>query len=153
MITRIISGAQTGADRGGLDAAIFLGIPHGGYCPRDRKAEDGRIPDVYQVEETLQPTYPPRTALNIRYSDATLIFNLSKQMERGSALTVELCIEMHKPFLLIWYKDGTAEDIKDFIKDNKVKTLNVAGNRESKSPGIQKFVKEVLIEALAQQNG
>jgi len=33
-----ISGGQTGADRDGLDWAIAAGIPHGGWCPKGRKA-------------------------------------------------------------------------------------------------------------------
>lgn len=47
-IAKIVSGGQTGADRGGLDAAIELGIRHGGWCPKGRKAEDGAIPATYQ---------------------------------------------------------------------------------------------------------
>ena len=44
MLEKIISGAQTGADRGGLDAALERGFPIGGWVPRGRKAEDGTIP-------------------------------------------------------------------------------------------------------------
>ena len=47
VITKIVSGGQSGADQGGLDAAIELGIPHGGWCPKGRKSEDGVIPDKY----------------------------------------------------------------------------------------------------------
>ena len=46
-LTKIISGGQTGVDRAALDAAIAAGIPHGGWCPRGRLAEDGRIPERY----------------------------------------------------------------------------------------------------------
>ena len=31
--TKILSGAQTGADRAALDWAIFRDIPHRGWCP------------------------------------------------------------------------------------------------------------------------
>jgi hypothetical protein len=51
MLKKIISGGQTGADRAALDAAIRLGIPHGGWVPKGRLAEDGRLPDRYQLEE------------------------------------------------------------------------------------------------------
>ena len=53
MIEKIISGAQTGADRAALDAAIELGIPHGGWVPKGRLAEDGVIPPRYQLKEIL----------------------------------------------------------------------------------------------------
>lgn len=61
MIERVISGGQTGADRGGLDAAIDLGLPHGGFCPKGRRAEDGVIPGRYQLEETESADYTERT--------------------------------------------------------------------------------------------
>ncbi len=41
MIDKIISGGQTGADRAGIDVAIELGIPHGGWIPKGRRAENG----------------------------------------------------------------------------------------------------------------
>ena len=38
---KIVSGGQTGADRAVLDWSIERGIPHGGWCPKGRRAEDG----------------------------------------------------------------------------------------------------------------
>jgi len=70
---KIISGGQTGVDRGALDAAIGLGIPHGGWCPRGRLAEDGPIPARYVLSETDSPEYWLRTEQNVSDSDATLI--------------------------------------------------------------------------------
>ena len=69
---KIISGGQTGVDRGALDAAIELEIPHGGWCPQGRTAEDGRISDRYELRETDSPDYPVRTERNVLDSDATL---------------------------------------------------------------------------------
>jgi hypothetical protein len=71
--SKIISGGQTGVDRAALDAAIELGIPHGGHCPRGRRAEDGRIPDRYQLTETDSAQYRVRTERNVLDADATLI--------------------------------------------------------------------------------
>ena len=73
MIKKIISGGQTGVDRAALDAAISLGIEHGGYCPKGRRAEDGRIPDEYQLTETTTADYSDRTERNILESDLSLI--------------------------------------------------------------------------------
>jgi hypothetical protein len=144
MLTKIISGGQTGADRGGLDFAIKHGIPHGGWVPNGRLAEDGIVPLKYLMHEHPSPLYPPRTAANIHHSDGTILFNPGRMMERGSALTLELCYQKKKPFL-IW-AEGC--DIAEWIKANNIKVLNVAGNRESKCPGINKLVIEKLEEAL-----
>jgi len=72
-LRRIISGGQTGVDRGVLDAAIAAGFPCGGWCPTGRRAEDGRIPDRYPVAELPDGGYPARTVRNLLESDGTLI--------------------------------------------------------------------------------
>ena len=64
--TKLISGAQTGADRAALDWAIFRDVPHGGWCPKGRKAEDGKIPPQYQLTETPSASYMQRTEWNVR---------------------------------------------------------------------------------------
>ncbi len=75
MITRIISGAQTGADRAGIDAAIESGIPYGGWIPKGRKAEDGTVPETYtELQELIRGGYPKRTEQNVIDSDGTVIF-------------------------------------------------------------------------------
>lgn len=152
---KIISGAQTGADRGALDAAIELELPYGGYVPKGRLAEDGRIPDRYEhLIETPENTYPPRTELNIIHSDATVLFTLFTpgMGGPGSRLTASLARQHNKPVLPINIaKVGildAAAQLKDFIGHHKVETLNVAGSRESSMPGIQALVKAIVKEAL-----
>ena len=54
-VIQIVSGGQTGADRGGLDAAVALGIEHRGWCPAGRRAEDGTIPGLYTLAEPRRP--------------------------------------------------------------------------------------------------
>jgi predicted Rossmann-fold nucleotide-binding protein len=75
IVERVITGGQTGADRGGLDAAIDLGLPHGGFCPKGRLAEDGVIPQPYQIEETASTEYSERTRKNVEAADATVVFS------------------------------------------------------------------------------
>ena len=58
MLTKIISGGQTGADRAGLDVAISFDIPHGGWIPKGRKTKDGLLPDKYQLQEMPTASYP-----------------------------------------------------------------------------------------------
>ena len=60
-LQKIISGGQTGADRAALDFAIAHGIPHGGWCPAGRRAEDGGLDPRYQLKETPSSNYTQRT--------------------------------------------------------------------------------------------
>jgi len=70
MITKIISSAQTGADRAGIDAAIESDIPYGGWRPKGRKAEDGTVPDKYTaLQELTRGGYPKRTEQKVIDSD------------------------------------------------------------------------------------
>jgi len=100
MIERIISGGQTGADRAALDVAIELGIPHGGWIPKGRKTEEGRLSDEYHLLEATSTDYAQRTELNIVDSDATLIMSYGPLTE-GSALTQELARKHRRPCLHI----------------------------------------------------
>ena len=76
MIEKIISGGQTGADCAALDFAIEHGIPHGGWCPGGRLAEDGPIDARYQLKETPSANYTQRTEWNVRDSDGTVVFSI-----------------------------------------------------------------------------
>src|SRR5580692_7475298 len=99
-VTKVISGGQTGADRGGLEAAIALGIPHGGWCPRGRFAEDGRIPDRYMLQETPDARYVERTRRNIREAEGTILFIRSLAAAGpGSRLTAQSALAMRRPLL------------------------------------------------------
>jgi hypothetical protein len=148
MIEKIISGGQTGADQAGLNVAIELGLPHGGSCPRGRKSEAGRIPERYNLVEHESSDYPPRTAANVRDSDGTVVFTLGAP-ERGSALTIDLCERAFKPSLHLDLERVSTEEaarlLKTWIEEKKIKVLNVAGNRESKAPGIGAKVETVLM--------
>lgn len=99
-ISKIISGGQTGVDRAALDVAIFLKIPHGGWCPRGRRSEDGQIPMTYQLTETSSPQYTQRTRKNVLDSDGTLIL-YRHSLGRGTGLTVSLAKRLHRPFLMV----------------------------------------------------
>jgi hypothetical protein len=150
-LTKNISGGQTGADRGGLEAAITLGIPHGGFCPKGRLAEDGGVPHRYKLIESPVRGYPDRTLRNIALADATVVFILSlKTAGPGSRLTVLTAMRVHKPVLTIELaREGDkAARIRGWLRRFKVKTLNVAGSRESTTPGIEAAVRDLLVEVL-----
>jgi len=89
-VTKIISGGQTGADRGGLEAAIRCNVPHGGWCPHGRQAEDGVVPEKYRLREMDSPEYQARTEANVLDADATVIFTQGAPTG-GSFETIEFC--------------------------------------------------------------
>lgn len=99
LIERIISGGQSGADRAALDFAIERGIPHGGWCPRGRKAEDGPIDPRYRLRETPSTGYAQRTLWNVRDSDGTVIFTIADRLKGGSRQTAALARKHCKPCL------------------------------------------------------
>jgi len=135
MFTRIVSGGQTGVDRAALDAALALGLPCGGWCPRSRRAEDGPIDPRYPLAETPRPDYPQRTEWNVRDSDGTLVLTLGPP-DRGTALTVRLAAKLGRPCLLVNLAAAPrADDVRAWAENHRVRVLNVAGPRENSSPG------------------
>lgn len=146
-ISRIVSGGQTGADRGGLDAGLALGIPIGGWCPKGRIAEDGRIPDIYQLNESTSKNYLRRTELNVVDSEATVIFTYGVP-SGGSSRTIDFAIKHSRSFLCCDLNDleKCGVTFNTFLGElGEGVVLNVAGSRESKAPGIQIAVRDFLI--------
>ena len=160
-VSKIVSGGQTGVDRAALDVAIFLEVPHGGWCPRGRKAEDGPISNVYQLTETKSSSYVVRTEKNVTDSDGTLILYRNR-MSRGTALTASFTRRHVRPCLSIDMSDIQTSDSEDVWIDQKVaeihawlveeaiKTLNVAGPRESTCSGITADAHTLLLSAFAE---
>ena len=148
---KIISGGQTGVDRGALDAALEAGIECGGTCPASRKAEDGIIPEIYPLTELASNIYSDRTRQNVVDSDATLILHFGR-LEGGTAFTRQCCIAEAKPYLVIDASEAAqavlVQQVVDFIRQNRVQVLNVAGPRASKVPVAQATTKQLLTTVL-----
>lgn len=148
-LEKIISGGQTGADRAALDWAINHGIPHGGWCPKGRCAEDGPIPGRYCLKETPQSQYRQRTKWNVCDADATLIVTLTADLTGGTLFTRQCAERTGQPYLHVVPGDEWQGPIKRFLDTYSIRILNVAGPRVSSAPGIQRFVQEVLSEVKA----
>ena len=147
MLKKIISGGQTGADRAALDFAIAHGIPHGGWCPLGRLAEDGILDAKYHLVETPFPDYAQRTEWNVRDSDGTIIFTVGKELLGGSLITAEFAALHGKPWLHVSkLRDGAqaAGKLRRFIESNAIRALNIAGPRRSNEPTVDKFVNRTL---------
>ena len=158
-LQRIISGGQAGVDRAALLAAASVGIGTGGFVPKARLAEDGPIPeDILGLQETdtTEPAF--RTRLNVNTSDATLIILDGKQ-DAGTRLTVEIALILGKPLLELNLPDAARPDriqtaiarVHRFLAENAVRDLNIAGPRESNSPGIQIKTQRFLVQAFAKE--
>jgi hypothetical protein len=149
---QIVSGGQTGVDRAALDAAEQLGIEHGGWCPRGRRAEDGVIPDAYRLRELPSDDYAARTEQNVIDSDATLIL-YEGRLEGGTLLTRRFADERSRPWLLVKLsRPPSAEDFERWLMEFRPSVLNVAGPRESSRPGITERAKAWLVEHLSSEN-
>ena len=142
---------MTGADRAALDFAIAHSIPHGGWCPKGRLAEDGIIDARYQLKETPTNNYPQRTEWNVRDSDGTVVFSIAPVLTGGSKKTMDFARKHGKPCLhLSRQADGAEapERLRAFIRQHGIRTMNVAGPRASKEPEVAAFVTTVLAAAL-----
>jgi hypothetical protein len=167
-VTRIVSGGQTGADRGGLDAALYCDVPLGGWCPKGHKAENGRIPAKYRLQETDSADYLVRTEANVVDSDATVVFTLGAP-SGGSLRTIEFAHRHRKPWhhidvnlesrkravgqIVKWLRGEIAYDYDEYqTKPPEQCVLNVAGSRESKAEGIQDLVTAIMVDVLGEVN-
>lgn len=150
LVDQIISGGQSGADRAALDVALALGIPAGGWCPAGRRAEDGVIPARYPLTETTSAIHAVRTRANVRTGDGTLVFNLG-ELDGGTLLTATYAAGRGRPCFLVQLDEPghpTPAELAAWLRDNRIRILNVAGPRESKRPGIYQQVRTFLERAL-----
>lgn len=151
---KLISGGQTGVDRAALDVAIELALPHGGWCPRGRLAEDGPLSLHYRLVETRSPRYSVRTRLNVRDSDGTLILYRGA-ITGGTRLTRQIARQLSRPCICgdlgtqrtthsqlpsphdeTLHDEMLQDEIARWLARHNIRCLNVAGPRESTSPGI-----------------
>jgi len=147
---RIVSGGQTGVDRAALDAAQALGLASGGWCPRGRRAEDGIIPARYRLAETPSARYAERTAWNVRDSDGTLVV-LRVRLAGGTRLAARLARRRwRKPLFVVKLREELPRlRFRAWLRRYRIRTLHVAGPRESEEPGIGAEAEAALRRLLA----
>lgn len=152
MLKKVLAGGQTGVDRAALDVAIDLGIAHGGWCPAGRDADDGVIPEKYQLTETPELDHTVRTEYNVRDADATLMF-FRGELHGGTAYAIEMAKHAGKPAMAVSLdQDVDIAGIVAWLKEHQVEVLNVGGQRETKNPGIY-FQSRLVFSKLFEQLG
>ena len=139
LIRELWSGGQTGVDRAALDVARELGIPHHGWIPAGRLAEDGPIgPEYDGLRETESPEYAVRTEFNVQDTDATLLLSVGP-LEGGTLFTREVAEHLARPLLIVDLAQVDSEDAARGVREwlsalpGPVR-LNVAGPRASTAP-------------------
>ena len=146
---KLVSGGQTGVDRGALDAAMALGIQHGGWCPRGRLAEDGRIPTRYRLTDTESSEYWVRTEQNVIDSDGTLLLYRGR-LSGGTEFTYRMTRKHRKPSLQVdLLTSPHPEPVRQWIAEHGIGVLNVAGPRESSCQGIAKQARQFIESVVA----
>ena len=147
IIKHIISGGQSGVDRSALDFSIQYNLPYSGYCPKNRWAEDGKIAPEYKLTETKESEPEFRTLQNIIHSDGSLvIYNI---IDKGIQTTIRLAQQYSKPFFILKLnQEINIIEFRNWLKENKINRLNVAGPRESNDPGIYLKTFEILKQLL-----
>ena len=154
MIKKIVSGGQTGVDQGGLIAADNLKIPMGGWAPKGFLTEKGSQPwlgekyNLKEVDYSGYVGYAIRTKANVKDSDGTI--RIAKNYDsKGEICTLKAIQHFEKPYFDIDPNNPPdPQEVRNWIKENNIEILNIAGNRESKAPGICKFTVKFLTEVL-----
>ena len=155
-IYKIVSGGQTGADIGGLTAAGALGLQTGGFAPKGWLTEDGPQESLlrsFGLIECEEEGYSARTRRNVTHSDGTVL--VGDYQRGGSRLTYETANELNKPVFTVAHpitdteRDMLVDEFRGWLELHEIGILNVAGNRESQSPGIAEFTRSFLVKALS----
>ena len=160
---KILSGGQSGVDRAALDAALALGIPYGGWCPRGGWAEDfpqppGVLASYPQLRETPLADPAQRTEWNVRDADAVLIVVAAAGLaaSQGTALAQALTEKHGKPLLIADLAPANAfADAAAWLRGQTAArgpglALGIGGPRESEAPGIYLAAKAFICALLEQ---
>lgn len=174
MVTKIISGGQTGVDMAALVVAKEMGIETGGTAPIGWMTEEGskqELLESYRLVEGPEDdrVYIKRTMINIDDADGTLVMRPFKST--GTDMTIGYAQQNvwtpgkmifddrgfaktnNKPVYIIRsFENFSAEHVVIWLRENEISTLNVAGPRESHRPGLQDKAEEILKEILLCQN-
>ena len=131
MITKVVSGGQTGADQGGLRAAYELGIETGGWAPQGWQTSIGPQPQLgsfYGLQEHPRRGYASRTYANAKDSDGTIRLAVNFQ-SKGEMCTLKAIRQYDRPYIDVDLNNPLPFfNVVNWITANQIRILNVAGN-------------------------
>lgn len=145
----VISGGQSGADSGALRAAKTRNLPTAGFAPKGFLTEDGPRPELgteYGLIEMPTVDYPARTRANVQMATAVLWFG--NPHSPGGKLTLSEAVRHNIDSFVVLAKT-TPSDVARWLVGTVFPgepsvALMVAGNRESKNPGIGSQVERFM---------
>ena len=155
-ILKIISGGQTGADKGGLIAAKKANIKTGGIAPKGFMTEAGKDPSLkseYGLRENYSDDLKERTLSNLRGAHCTIVF-ATKPGSRGTKFTIDSLKREKRMHLVVNpFEADASEKAREFLdlvyeRYKNPLIVNIAGNRESRSKGIEEKVMDLLSKCL-----
>lgn len=150
---KIISGGQTGVDRAALDAAIEMGVPYAGWCPKGGWAEDlPRAPGLLALYHGLRetPHFSPRrrTKWNIRDADRLMVLvdTAGVKVSQGTEAARDLANRLDKPHIVLDLdaSDALERALAWLGQGEPATSLCIAGPRESEAPGIYAKTRDFL---------
>jgi hypothetical protein len=163
MLEKVLSGGQTGADQAAWRAARAAGIATGGWMPMGFRTEgpldSERSPgadeshpefaDLYGARSHESLEYRVRTRANVREAEALVWFGDPRT--RDGQLTLGLAEIVGIPTFVVTrdnhkHSSAAPAQLADWLRREAVRILHVAGNRESKEPGIGAWVEDHLAE-------
>jgi hypothetical protein len=156
-VDRIVSDAQSGAARGALDAAIALGLNHGGWGAFERHADDGELDEKYRVR-SCRGGFGERVAHNIRDSDGTMLLSFGSEdsLDNRTSHALKLaklkrraCVHLQLPYDVSCVSTRTLGQVRAWLQRCKVGTLHVVGPLERKAPGLARATCSFLERVLA----
>ena len=150
-LERIVSGGQTGAERGALDSAIAAGVAYRGFCPRGRLAEGGTIPPIYVLTETTSPLTTERTRSNVKAANGTAVFTKGRwnaDLQHARDLANEAGFPILHIDLIRTNSTDAIGRLKNWIGTNRVRVLNVTGSTEGEAAGIEATVRAIVGQLL-----
>ena len=156
LIKKIRSGGQSGVDRAALDTARKFSIPICGWVPEGGWAEDypsppGLLRDYPELVETGSENIDIRTEWNARDADGTLILFSDVETQSRGTLYTRMMVTKHSNSVLA-VNIGEVEKVLPWLRSfGQPIELNVAGPRESESPGIYQAACTLLGELFSEE--
>jgi tetratricopeptide (TPR) repeat protein len=154
LVEKLVAGGLRGAECAALDFAVAHGIDHTGWAAKPRSGEERGVQEQYSLTATESAGWQERTDLNVRYSDATVVFTLGPEMAGAAARAVEAAAQMHKPCLRL-QREGLEGDpvaqFLTFLEKHQVHSLNITGSTATREPPITDFVAVTLAQAFDYQ--